>query len=120
MMRTPQILVITLIAYVVTSLPAADQDAAAPNPQMKAVLTSLEKLNPKPIESLPPVLARLQPSMADAAIQTVQDKGTVAPDKMPPVGKVELMSMSGPDQNPLNLRIYTPKGAGPFPVLVYY
>src|SRR5208282_4570991 len=36
-----------------------------------------------------------------------------------PVGQVENRSIPGPSAN-IPIRIYTPKGAGPFPVLVYF
>lgn len=76
---------------------------------------------PKPIETLPASLARAQPSPTDAVIQVIQENGTVAPDKLPPVGKVEMKQIPGPDGGtPINVRVYTPKGDGPFPVLVYY
>ena len=43
----------------------ADDQDNKPNQQMQAVLDALGKLGGKPIQSLPPGLARLQPSAAD-------------------------------------------------------
>ena len=90
-----------------------------PNQQMQTVLDALQKLEPKRIETLPPARARDQPSAADAVLQVIQDKGTVAPDKLPAVGKVELRTIPGPE-SALPVRVYTPKGNGPFPVIVYF
>src|SRR3954447_11750306 len=100
------------------SIAVADS-AGKPNQQMQTVLDALQKLGPKPIETLPPVRARDQPSAADAVLQVIQDKGTVAPDKLPAVGKVELRTIPGP-AGALPVRVYTPKGNGPFPVIVYF
>jgi acetyl esterase len=98
---------------------ALADDTGKPNQQMQTVLDALQKLAPKPIETLPPTLARDQASAADAVIQVIQDKGTIAPDKLPAVGKVELRTIPGPEA-PLPVRVYTPKGDGPFPVIVYF
>jgi acetyl esterase len=100
------------------SLALADS-ARKPNQQMQTVLDALQKLAPKPIETLPPVRARDQPSAADAVLQVIQDEGTVAPEKLPAVGKVELRTLPGPE-GALPVRVYTPKGDGPFPVIVYF
>lgn len=87
---------------------------------MQKVLDAHAKLKPKPIETLPPALARAQPSAADAVIQAIQDGGLVAPDRLPPVGKVEMKSIPGPEGTNIPVRVYTPKGNGPFPIIVYY
>jgi len=100
------------------SLAHADSAHKA-NAQMQAVLDALQKLAPKPIETLPPARARDQPSAPDAVLQVIQDKGTVAPDKLPAVGKVEFRTIPGPE-GVLPVRVYTPKGEGPFPVIVYF
>jgi acetyl esterase len=92
---------------------------AHPDDQMRAVLDQLAVLGPKPIETLTPTEARRQPTAGDAILQLAQSRGLVAPDKLPPVGHVETRVMSGPDGSPLRLRVYTPEGNGPFPVVVY-
>jgi acetyl esterase len=100
---------------------AAPMDsAAAPasaNSQMQAVLDQLAALHPKPITALSAPAARKQPSPADAvkALLTKQGKST-APM---PVGNVENRMIPGPSGQ-IPVRIYTPKGSGPFPVVVYY
>lgn len=90
---------------------------ATPNDQMQAVLTSLASLEPKPITDLSAVEARKQPSPADAVVALLkQEKKSTAPE---PVGSVVNRTIKGPG-GPIELRIYTPKGDGPFPVVVYY
>ncbi|CAA9380740.1 MAG: Esterase/lipase [uncultured Phycisphaerae bacterium] len=94
------------------------------DPQMQAVMEQLEALGGKPIEKLKPAEARRQPSPADAVTQLIQAKGNVAPDRLPPVGRVEMKQVPGPDgAEPVPVRVYTPKGDAPrggFPVIVYY
>ncbi len=98
----------------------AAADTAKPDADMKALLDQLSVLGSKPIESLSPADARHQPSMADAVVQLTQSKGVVAPEKLPPVGKVETISMTGPDKQPLSLRVYSPpKATNADPVVVY-
>jgi acetyl esterase len=100
---------------------AAPMDtAAAParaKPQMQAVLDQLAALHPKPITELSAPAARQQPSPADAvkALLTRRGKST-APM---PVGNVADRMIPGPGGQ-IPVRIYTPKGSGPFPVVVYY
>ncbi|MDB4973474.1 MAG: nlhH [Myxococcaceae bacterium] len=102
-----------------TPLVRADE-GGKPNKDMQTVLMALQRLGPKPIESLHPVLARAQPSASDGVIQAIQDQGIVAPDKLPAVGQVELKTVPGPDGLSIPVRVYTPKGSGPFPVIVYF
>ena len=96
---------------------AAEGDGAKPNAQMQAVLDELTKLGPKSLGSLPAVEARKQPTPADAvaALLKKQDKST-APEA---VGKVENKMIAGA-AGQIPIRIYSPKGEGPFPVIVYY
>ncbi|HEX8324433.1 MAG TPA: alpha/beta hydrolase [Tepidisphaeraceae bacterium] len=109
----------TLVACFGASALAADPLDKA-NTQMKAVLDQHGLLQPKPIASLSPAEARRQPSATDAVYQLMQSKGIVAPDRLPPVGKVEMKAIPGPNNTPIPVRIYTPKGDGPFPVVVYF
>jgi len=103
-----------------TASPAQAQVAAqpaTPDPQMKAVLDELAALGPKPTETLMPAEARKQPTTSDAvkALLKKQGKGT-DPE---PVAKVEgQVVLGGVDVVPV--RIYTPQGDGPFPILVYW
>lgn len=90
------------------------------NPQMSTVIRKLEKLGPKPLPSLSPELARRQPGPADAMLQVLQDKGVVKIEPQPAVGRVEMRTIPGPNNTQLPVRVYTPKGEGPFPVIVYF
>lgn len=97
--------------------PAQMMMAAKPLPAMQAVLTELAMLGGKPIETLTPQEARLQPSPTDAVLHLVVRRG-MKPASLP-VGDVSdtMFHANGAD---IPVRIYTPAGSGPFPVLVYY
>ena len=101
----------------VAAAPMDSELSAKPNSQMQAVLDELAALNPKPIPQLSAPEARKQPTPADAvkALLTKQGKRT-APM---PVGNVVDRMIPGPGGQ-IPVRIYTPKGSGPFPVVVYY
>ena len=99
------------------SMAEAPASAAAPNQQMQAVLTELTALNPKPIPQLSAAEARKQPTPADAVKALLEKQGkSTAPE---PVGNVTNRMIPGAG-GPIPIRIYTPKGSGPFPVVVYY
>jgi acetyl esterase len=89
----------------------------APDAQMQRVLDELSALGGRPIETLSASEARKQPTPSDAVKALLTKEGkSVAPD--PSVSSFDrtIRSSSGA----LPVRIYTPKGAGPFPVVVYY
>ena len=89
---------------------------SGPDPQMQAVLDAHKSLNPKPIETLTPAEARVQPSLADAVKEVLRKQGKpTAPEE---VGSVKDITIPG--ATPIPARVYTPKGTGPFPVLVYW
>jgi len=90
---------------------------AKPNEQMQAVLDEFTKLGPKPLGTVSATEARKQPSPADAvkALLKKQDK-SMEPEA---VGKVENKMIAGAGGQ-IPIRIYTPKGEGPFPVIVYF
>lgn len=93
---------------------------AKPNQQMQAVLDELQKLGPKPLETLTAAEARKQPTPADAVKALLKEKQNSAMDPKPEeVGKVENKSIDIAGGS-IDIRIYTPKGNGPFPVIVYY
>ena len=89
-------------------------------PDMKRVLEAQAKLGVKPIESLGVAEARAQPTVADAvnAVLTADGMDT-SPKMLVPGVTSEDRSVPGA-QGPLPARIYTPKGKGPFPVVVYF
>ena len=87
---------------------------------MQSVLDALASLNGKPIETLEPAEARKQPTPTDAvmAVLKQQGKDTSPTALVPGVSSVD-STIPGPGGS-LPVRIYTPAGAGPFPVIVYY
>jgi len=92
----------------------------APAADMQAVLDAHMSLQPKPIETLSPLRARLQPSAADATRKVMRTRGlSTAPD--PAVTTQDLPYGSDPMQY---ARIYKPVAAAnagtPLPVVVYY
>lgn len=95
----------------------APATAAAPDQQMQAVLTQFEALHPKPIPQLSAAQARKQPTPADAVKALLEKQGKSATPE--PVGNVTNRTIPGAG-GPIPIRIYTPKGPGPFPVVVYY
>ena len=87
---------------------------------MQGVLDALAALGGKPIESLDPSEARRQPTPTDAvkAILKKQGKDTTPTALVPGVTSVD-QTIPGP-AGQLPVRIYTPAGAGPFPIVVYF
>lgn len=92
---------------------------AQPAADMQAVLDATMKLGLKPIETLTPVKARIQPSAADGVKAVMRMKGmSTAPD--PTVVTVDKPYGTDPMQF---ARIYKPANAPagtPLPVVVYY
>ena len=115
---------ITLLASfasVATTLVAAPNSPSpmksTPDPDMAGVLSHLAKLEPKPIETLSAKDARKQPTPADAVAAYLKAKDMKSsPEK---VGNVDNRSIDGPDGK-IKIRVYTPEGDGPFPIIVYY
>lgn len=95
------------------SLESPAQGAAAPDPQMQAVLDKLSSLGGKPIETLSPEEARKQPSPADAVMALMKEQGKTPDPVDTEDTKIDLGDHS------VKVRVYTPKGDGPFPVILY-
>lgn len=95
---------------------AESTSQSTPNAQMQSVLDQLAALGAKPVELLTVQQARSQPTVADAvkAVLTAQGKST-APE---PVANVRDSTFPGPAGD-IPISIYTPAGAGPFPVVLY-
>ena len=86
--------------------------AAAPKPEMKAVLDKLGSMNPKPLPQLTAAEARKQPTPADAVKAVLREKGqSTEPEK---VAKVEDRQIPGAEGQ-IPARIYTPEGKAPCP-----
>jgi acetyl esterase/lipase/short-subunit dehydrogenase len=86
------------------------------NREMRHVLEHLEMLGGEPIEQLTPEEARRQPTPAEAVMALLRKHGKSAEPEE--VGSVVERTIPGPG-GPLPVRIYAPRGAGPFPVIVY-
>ena len=86
---------------------------------MQAVLDALGALGGKPIDTLPPTAARTQPSPADAVKAVLLKK--LGKEPMPQaVAAVEDREIQSAGKEKIKIRIYTPAGKGPFPVIVYF
>ena len=87
---------------------------------MQAVLDELATLGGKPIETLSADEARKQPTPADAVMSVLKKKGkdTAPTALVPGVTSVDREIIGAAGNIPA--RIYTPDGAGPFPVVVYF
>jgi acetyl esterase len=96
------------------------KDAAKPpkaEPHMQKVLDAHASLKPKPIEKLTPAEARKQPTPADAVKKVLTQMGkSTAPEP-----GVSMKTMNVPVKGgSIPVHIFTPEGAGPFPVMVYF
>ena len=104
----------TLAASILLVLAAHNPPKA--NKEMSAVLDQLSALGGKRAEQLAPDEARRQPTPTDAVKTLLRQRGqSTAPE---PVAKVENRSIAGAGGE-IPIRIYTPQGAGPFPVVLY-
>lgn len=87
---------------------------------MQRVLDELAALGGKPIETLTPEEARKQPTPADAVTSLLRKAGkNTAPTALVPGVTSVDREIPGPASS-LSVRIYTPSGKGPFPVVVYF
>ena len=107
----------TAAASVVTTKTRTQYTADA---DIQAVLDELALLGGKPIETLTPAQARQQPTPADAVMSLLRKRGedTSPAALVPAVTSVD-RQISGAASK-LAARLYTPAGAGPFPVVVYF
>jgi acetyl esterase len=109
-----------LIPYLSTAQDGATGTRFKADKDMQTVLSTLAGLGGKPIETLEPAEARKQPTPADAvmAVLKKQGKDTSPTALVPGVASAD-STIPGP-AGALPVRIYTPEGAGPFPIVVYY
>lgn len=129
MLKTPAIpslMVVGAIIALAACSPRETPAPAIPDPlinadnDMKAVLASLQSLNPKPIETLTPQEARLQPSPANAVKKLLKDQGK---DPAPNLGVRTKDILVRGDIGMIPARVYTPESKSPrkkLPVIVYY
>ena len=99
---------------------AADEKPtlAEPAVEMKAVLDKLKDLGAKPLGTQSVKDTRKGPTPADAAMAVMKEKG-VDPDAAVKAVKAKDMMFPGAGGQ-IAIRIYTPEGTGPFPIVVYY
>ncbi len=83
---------------------------------MQQVLQQLAAFHSPPLPTVTPRVARELPSFANALQATLSAKGL---PYVEPVAKVSHKVIQGPG-GPLLLRMYTPAGNAPFPVVMYY
>ena len=100
--------------------PAAARGQVGADKDMQEVLAAHASLKPQPIEKLDAKGARKQPTLADAVnvVLKKQGKNTDPQALVPGVKSVDRTIAGAAGEIPA--RIYTPEGAGPFPVIVYY
>lgn len=94
----------------------ADSTMARADRDMRHVLRHLARLGGKPIETLSPEEARMQPTPTHAVLALLREHGTT-PAPLP-VARVVERTIPGPGGE-IPVRVYTPHGEGPFPVIVY-
>lgn len=119
-----------------SSTAKADKAAGEPNPvktaiakavgqvrldeDMQAVLNAHASLNPKAIEKIDATTARQNPTIADAVNVVLKQQGkSTDPNTLVPGVTSKDMTVKGATGN-LPATVYTPSGAGPFPVIVYF
>ncbi|HEX4151183.1 MAG TPA: alpha/beta hydrolase [Steroidobacteraceae bacterium] len=92
------------------------------DPDMQDLLAAYAGLGGKPIETLTPTEARGQPTMADAVIVVMKQRGIdTDPAKLvPDVTTVDVTIPGQSLETPLSATVYTPVGPGPFPAVVYF
>lgn len=115
-MRAAHTLLLALMMGACTVPLAQAQTPPPPDPQMRAVLDQLAALGGKPMEKLTPQQARKQPTPADAVKALLKKEGKSTDPE--PVGNVQNTTVPGP-AGAIPVRIYTPQGEGPFPVILY-
>jgi len=94
--------------------PGADQKPLDADAQ--EVVDQIAASGPPPYV-LTPQEARMGPSVKDAALAVAKKRGLSTDPE--PVAKVENRMIPGPGGQ-LPVRVYTPSGSGPFPVVVYF
>lgn len=118
-MRFQTKLIVTTLAAsaLIAAGVAVAQTPSKASKEMQKVLDALKSLGGKPIETLTPEEARKQPTPADAVKKVMQQESkSTAPDASV---TVKDMNVPGPIGE-IPVHIYTPAGAGPFPIMVYF
>ncbi|MDP2269372.1 MAG: alpha/beta hydrolase [Archangium sp.] len=114
-------LLASLTSFTALAAPPSETGTAfKADADMKEVLSSLQNLGGKPLDTLTPAEARTQPTPTDAVMAVLKKKGksTEPTALVPGITSIDT-TLPGP-AGALPVRIYTPEGKGPFPVLVYF
>ena len=89
------------------------------SPKMAEVILLFDAIKGTPIIDLTPQDARQQFAAEDA--EKILARGLGTAEAAMPVGKVtDGLTIPGSDGNQIPIRIYTPTGNGPFPVILYF
>jgi acetyl esterase len=92
-----------------------------PELEMKELLVARAALGGKPIETLTPTEARLQPTLADAVNAVLKSRGLdTDPTKIVPNVTTTDATIPTEDGGEITATVYTPTGTGPFPAVVYF
>lgn len=84
--------------------------------EMQVIMEKLASYGAKPVETLSPQEARKNPTPTTAVMDLISENKIPVPPAM-----VDTMGRDIPvSGGTVHARIYTPKGNGPFPVIVYY
>ena len=97
--------------------PSKQERVDAASPQMQDVLEQFLAMDPKPIPKLSAEAARDQPTMTQAALALMKDRGMSTQPMQ--IGNVSNRTINVNGAS-LPVRVYTPEGVGPFPVIVYF
>lgn len=112
---------LTGATFAQNTTPATEKEnltMSQPAPEMKAVLDKLKELGAKPLGTQSVEDTRKGPTPADAAMAVMKEKG-IKPDAAFKAVKSRDMMIPGA-VGEIAIRIYTPEGSGPFPIVVYY
>ncbi|TNC47244.1 alpha/beta hydrolase [Rubellimicrobium rubrum] len=86
---------------------------------MAAVLDKHAELGARPIDELSVEEARTQPSPADAVMAVMEEQGIEMPAELAAIATRDI-TYPAADGSEQPLRVYTPEGEGPFPLIVYF
>jgi acetyl esterase/lipase len=110
----------SVIRKVMDALSGEIHTSGPADADMQEVLDQLAAMNGKAIETLDVATARRQPTPADAVTALLRKRGRDASVDalVPGISSVD-RTIDGAT-GPLQARVYTPAGTGPFPVVVYF
>jgi acetyl esterase/lipase len=109
-----------VIRKLVDAVTGDSSAAGRPDADMQEVLNELASLTGCPLETLRVAAARAQPSPADAVSALLREQGKDPSSSALVPGVASVDRQIDGAAGPLNARIYSPDGEGPFPVVVYF